>query len=101
MVATALLEGKIAIVMDTTPYVLIIPAFFIDFINPNIYNYSKNKNLNFIKILRIFSYFLSMIAPALYIAVMNYNQETIPTNLLIDLLSSVMAFLFLQLLKLF
>lgn len=84
MVSTALLEGKIAIVMDTTPFALIIPAFFIDFINPNIDNYSKSKNINFIKILRIFAYFLSMIAPALYIAVMNYNQETIPTNLLID-----------------
>ena len=84
MVATALLDGKIAIVMDTTPFVLIIPAFFIDFINPNIDNYSKSKNINFIKILRLFAYFLSMVAPALYIAVMNYNQETIPTNLLID-----------------
>ncbi len=84
MVATALLEGKMAIVIDTTPYVLIIPAFFIDFINPNIDNYSKSKNVNFIKILRLFSYFLSMIAPALYIAIMNYNQETIPTNLLVD-----------------
>ncbi len=84
MVSTSLLEGKIAIVMDTTPFALIIPAFFIDFINPNIDNYSKSKNINFIKILRIFAYFLSMIAPALYIAVMNYNQETIPTNLLID-----------------
>ena len=84
MVSTALLEGKIAIVMDTTPFALIIPAFFIDFINPNIDNYSKSKNINFIKILRIFAYFLSMIAPALYIAIMNYNQETIPTNLLID-----------------
>lgn len=84
MVATALLEGKMAIVIDTTPYVLIIPAFFIDFINPNIDNYSKSKNVNFIKILRLFAYFLSMIAPALYIAIMNYNQETIPTSLLID-----------------
>ena len=84
MVATALLEGKMAIVIDTTPYVLIIPAFFIDFINPNIDNYSKSKNINFIKILRLFAYFLSMIAPALYISIMNYNQETIPTSLLID-----------------
>ena len=84
MVATALLEGKMAIVIDTTPYVLIIPAFFIDFINPNIDNYSKSKNVNFIKILRLFAYFLSMIAPALYISIMNYNQETIPTSLLID-----------------
>ena len=83
-VATSLLEGKVAIVIDTSPYVLIIPAFFIDFINPNIDNYSKSKNVNFIKILRLFVYFLSIIAPALYIAIMNYNQETIPTNLLVD-----------------
>ena len=84
MVATALLEGKIALVIDTSPYALIIPAFFIDFINPNIDNYNKSKNINFIKILRFFAYFISMMAPALYIAIMNYNQETIPTNLLID-----------------
>lgn len=84
MVATALLEGKMAIVIDTSPYVLIIPAFFIDFINPAIDNYSKSKNVNFIKVLRLFAYFLSMIAPALYIAIMNYNQETIPTSLLVD-----------------
>lgn len=84
IVATALLEGKIAIVVDTTPYVLIIPAFFIDFINPNIDNYSKSKNITFIKILRLAAYFISMITPALYISIMNYNQETIPTNLLLD-----------------
>lgn len=84
IVATALLEGKIAIVVDTTPFVLIIPAFFIDFINPAIDNYNKGKNVNFIKLLRISSFLISMMAPAVYIAVMNYNQETIPTNLLLN-----------------
>ena len=65
MVATALLEGKIALVIDTSPYALIIPAFFIDFINPNIDNYNKSKNINFIKILRFFAYFISMMSLAL------------------------------------
>ncbi len=84
IVATALLEGKIAIVVDTTPFVLIVPAFFIDFVNPVIDNYNKSKNVNFIKILRISAFLISMMAPAIYIAVMNYNQETIPTNLLLN-----------------
>ncbi len=84
LVATALLEGKIAIVIDTSPFVLIVPAFFIDFINPNIDNYNKSKNINFIKILRLSAFLISMIAPAFYIALMNYNQETIPTNLLLN-----------------
>ena len=84
IVATSLLEGKIAIVVDTTPFVLIIPAFFIDFINPGTDNYNKGKNINFIKILRISAFIISMMAPSIYIAVMNYNQETIPTNLLLN-----------------
>lgn len=84
VVATNLLEGKIAILVDTSPYVLIIPAFFVDFVNPIIDNYNKSKNINFIKFLRFSAFLLSMIAPALYIALMNYNQETIPTNLLLN-----------------
>ena len=84
IVATSLLEGKIAIMVDTTPFVLIIPAFFIDFINPGTDNYNKGKNINFIKILRISAFLISMMAPSIYIAVMNYNQETIPTNLLLS-----------------
>ena len=84
IVVTALLEGKIAIVIDTSPFALIIPAFFIDFINPNIDNYNKNINVNFIKILRILAFFISMTTPALYISLINYNQETIPTSLLVN-----------------
>ena len=65
-------------------FLLIIPAFFIDFVNPVIDNYNKSKNVNFIKILRISAFLISMMAPAIYIAIMNYNQETIPTNLLLN-----------------
>ena len=84
IVATALMEGKVAIILDTSPYVLIIPAFFADFINPNIDNYNKSINVNFIKVLRFIAFFISMITPALYIALIDYNQETIPTSLLIN-----------------
>ena len=84
MVATSLLQGKIAILVDTSPFALIIPAFFSDFINPNIDNYNKSKNINFVKILRLVAFFISMVTPALYIALMNYNPDTIPTDLLIN-----------------
>jgi len=83
-VSRALLEGKIAITVDTSPYVIILPAFLADFINPGVDQYNKNKNVNFIKILRFTCFFLSMIAPAVYIALTNYNQETIPTDLLVS-----------------
>ena len=84
VVVSALMDGKIAIIVDTSPYALIIPAFFSDFINPTVDKYNKHQNINFIKILRFLAFFISMIAPAFYIALMNYNQETIPTDLLIN-----------------
>lgn len=83
-VSKALLEGKLAIVMDTSPFAIILPAFFIDFINPGIDNYHKSKNINFLKIIRFACFFLSMTVPAIYIALVNYNQETIPTELLVS-----------------
>lgn len=84
IVANSLLDGKIAILVDNTPNVIIVPAFFIDFINPGVDKYNKSKNVNFIKILRLLAFLISMMAPAIYIAVMNYNQETIPTSLLLN-----------------
>ncbi len=84
LVATSLLEGKIAILVDTSPFALILPTFFSDFLNPQTDNYSIPKNINFLKILRLACFFLTMIIPALYIALLNFNPETIPTSLLIN-----------------
>ncbi len=83
-VSKALLEGKIAIVVDTSPFVILLPAFFADFINPGVDSYHKSTNINFLKILRLACFFLSMTIPAIYIALVNYNQETIPTPLLVS-----------------
>ncbi len=83
-VSNALLEGKIAILVDTSPFALILPAFFGDFINPAADNYQKSKNINFLKILRLACFFLTIITPGFYIAMINYNPETIPTSLLIN-----------------
>lgn len=84
VIATALLEGKICIMVDTSPFVLILPSFFADFINPVVDNYNRNINVNFLKVLRFMSFFFTMILPGFYIALVNYNMETIPTSLLVN-----------------
>lgn len=83
-VANGLLEGKIAILVDTSPYVLLLPAFLGDFINPTFDNYNKNIKFNSLRLLRITCFFLTIIIPSYYLAIINYNQETIPTDLLIN-----------------
>lgn len=87
VVATALLEGKVCIMVDTSPFVLILPSFFADFINPVVDNYNRSVNVNFLKILRFLSFFLTMMIPGIYIALVNYNMETIPTSLLVNFAS--------------
>lgn len=82
--AKALLEGKVVILVDTSPFALIVPSFFSDFLNPISDNYKKSNNINFLKILRLACFFLTILVPAIYIALLNYNPETIPTSLLIN-----------------
>ena len=80
-----LLNKKIVILCDNSPFALIIPAYFSDFINPVVDNYSKNININFLKVLRFICLIYTLLAPSLYIALINYNPETIPLSLLVNI----------------
>ena len=84
LVCNALLNGKVVILVDSSPYALIMPAFLADFINPVSDNYSKPINNNFLKLMRLLCFIFSIIIPAYYIAVTNYNQETLPLPLLLN-----------------
>lgn len=83
-VSKALCEGKIVIIMDNSPYALILPGFFVDFLNPEGDNYVKPLNANFLKAIRIISLFFTIFLPAIYISIINYNPETIQLNLLLS-----------------
>lgn len=80
----ALLGGKVCIMVENSPNVLLIPTFFIDFFHNPEDNYQKSKNITFIRIIRLIAFVLSILTPALYIAVTTYNHEAIPTSLLIN-----------------
>lgn len=89
LVAHSLLEGKIIIIVDTSPFAIIVPAVLADFINPISDNYLYANNANFSKILRLCCLFLTILTPAYYVAVANYNQETIPSKLLISFITQI------------
>lgn len=84
LTANAILDGKIAIMCENSPYALILPAFFSDFVNPVEDNYQNANNVNFIRTIRFLAFFVTLLMPAYYIAITTYNQETIPTSLLIN-----------------
>ena len=81
----SLLNGKIVILVENTPYVLILPAVLTDFFQSPEDNYQKPFNVSFSRILRVVCFFISLLTPALYIALMTYNHEILPDQLLISL----------------
>ncbi|WP_025844485.1 spore germination protein [Paenibacillus ehimensis] len=84
VVAAALLEGRVAILIDGTPFVLIVPAVFTQFMQAA-EDYYHRSDYGLIRILRYIALMISLLAPSLYIAITTFHQEMIPTTLLISL----------------
>ena len=75
--ARYLLKGYIVLTIDNTPFALVLNAKFSDFINP----FTTD---SFVRVLRYLCLFLTVLTPAIYIALINFDQEAIPTSLLIS-----------------
>ena len=84
-VSQALLKGKIAIMIDTSPFAIIIPISFNDLFLSTEDSYSKSINTSMTRIIRYSAFFITLLTPAIYISITTYNQEMIPTDLLISI----------------
>lgn len=84
-VCANLLEGRIAILTDGTPFVLIVPAVFIQFFQSTEDYFQRSIFSSFIRLIRFLSFFLALLTPALYIAITTFHQEMLPTNLIISI----------------
>jgi len=86
-VSQALLEGKVIIIVDNSPYVMIIPTFFIDFLHTPDDYYQKPINTSFIRIIRLIGFLIAIFLPAYYISITTHNPSSIPINLLTNFTS--------------
>ena len=80
-----LLNGKIIIMVENSPYVIILPAVLGDFFKTSEDYYQSSVSSSFSRILKWIAFFITITAPAIYIACMTFNQEMIPDQLLISL----------------
>ena len=88
VLASKLLEGRIGIIVDGTPFAIYTPYLFSDsfsslddYDNPPFY-------ASFTRILKYLAFFVSLFLPAMYVAVGSFHQEMIPTTLLYVIASS-------------
>lgn len=87
VVAAALLEGRVAIMVDGTPFVLLVPALFTQFFQSSEDYYQRADFSTMIRLLRFAAFFLATLTPSFYIAISTFHQEMLPTTLLYNLAS--------------
>lgn len=81
MVASSILQGKVAILLDGTPFALIAPITMGDiFKSPEDY-YERWSYGTLLRILRYFGAFLALFLPGLYIALTSFHQGLLPSKL--------------------
>ena len=84
LICMSLLEGKVCLIVENSPFAIIIPTFFVDlFRSPEDY-YQSPKNVTFTKLIRLLAFYIAIILPAFYIAITTFNHETIPITLIIN-----------------
>lgn len=88
VVAAKMLEGRVAIIVDGTPFVLTVPMLFIESFQTAEDYYHRPIYATFIRIFRYLAYFFTVFGPAIYIALTNFHQELIPTTLLLSIIKS-------------
>lgn len=83
-ISAQLLEGKFAIFVDGTPFVLTGPTVFWQFFQASEDYYERYLISNLIRWLRMTFLFLALYLPGIYIAVTTFHQDMLPTNLLLS-----------------
>lgn len=79
VVASKLFEGRVAIIVDGTPFVVTAPYFFYEnFQMPDDYYLNKYMS-NFLRVLRWLGYLISVLLPGLYVALTTHHFSLIPS----------------------
>ncbi len=83
--AAAILEGRIVIIVDNSPFVIIIPATLATFFQSSEDYYQRWQISSLIRILRYIAGFIAIALPGLYLAFAVYHPSMIPSLLIFKL----------------
>ncbi|WP_147534175.1 spore germination protein [Bacillus marasmi] len=83
IVAAQLLEGRVSIFVDGTPIVLTVPYLLINHFQVSEDYFSRPYYSNFVRILRVISFFISVLLPGVFVAIQYFHPILIPFSLLV------------------
>ncbi len=84
----SLYQGRVIVLLNGNPYALIMPAVAMDFLASPEDTNLKSNFANFLRFLRILAAAITLLLPGIYIAITDYHQELLPTELLFSILAS-------------
>lgn len=86
--AAKILEGKIIIIVDGSPVVLSVPTLFVEFLQSGEDYYIRFSSGTLNRFIRFLSLIITVTLPSVYVALVTFHQELIPTKLIVSLLSA-------------
>lgn len=86
--SSKILEGKVVVLVDGTPFALIAPYFFIENFQTADDYYLNKYYSNFARVLRIFAFMISLFLPGIYIALTTHHFSLVPLEFIFRLAAS-------------
>ena len=86
--ASALLEGRLVLVVDNSPMILLLPATFSCFFQASDDYYDRWDAANFVRILRYAAAFAAVLLPGIYIALAGFHPEALPLSFALSFAAS-------------
>ncbi len=86
-----LCEGRVGIIIDGTPFALLIPSFFVDNFTTMDDYANRPFYVFYIRVIKYLAFFLSVMLPGIYVALATFHSETFTYKLLISLVVSEQA----------
>lgn len=83
-----ILEGKVGIIVDNTPFALIVPGTFFEMLQSSDDYYTRYIFSTAIRWLRLLFFGIALLFPSIYIALTTFHHEMLPTSLLLSIANS-------------
>ncbi|MGE5507504.1 MAG: spore germination protein [Chitinophagales bacterium] len=81
----ALLEGRVGILVDNTPFTLIVPSTFNSMMHSPEDYAIRWPLATFSRFIRFFAVIITLVLPAFYLALVTFHPEMLPTRLLVSI----------------
>lgn len=85
MIAGKLLEGRVAILCDGSPFVLTVPNLFVEYLQTSEDYYRRWIYSPLIRLIRLIALIMSVTTPAFYVTLTCFHQDVVPIRLLLTI----------------